>query len=129
MVFTITSTGTSLNGLDIVPFIGENGIKWTANGIDSPDAGRTQNALMYRGLIGYKAKCEVSCLLLNKADAHSILQAIMPEYVVVETDTIPWINGTVILTMYSNNIGSTLMTEYTDGERLYGDVEFPLIER
>lgn len=122
MVFTI-------NGLNIVPFIGENGIKWTANGIDSADAGRAQNALMYRGLVGYKAKCEIACLWLDTNEVRALLQTIMPEYVTVVTDTIPWRNGETTLTMYSNNIGATVLTEYTDGTKIYGDVEFPLVER
>ena len=31
--------------------------------------------------------------------------------------------------MYSNNLAATCLTEYTDGTKLYGDVEFPLVER
>ena len=129
MVFTIISIGTDPTGLNIVPFIGQNGIKWTNNGIDSADAGRVQNGLMFRGLITTKAKCEISCLWMNKGDVCSLLQAIMPEYVTVVTDTIPWINGQAVLTMYSNNFGASIVTEYSDGERVYGDVEFPLVER
>ena len=82
----------TIDGFDIVPFIGENGIKWQANGIDSPDAGRTQDMTMYRGLLGYKAKCQVACLWMEKADALTLLQHLMPEYVTVVTDTIPLIN-------------------------------------
>ena len=122
MVFTI-------DGFDIVPFIGEDGIKWQANGIDSPDAGRALDMLMYRGLIGYKARCDVACLWMDKDDATALLQKLMPEYVTVVTDTIPWENGQKTLTMYSNNIGATVLTEYMDGTKLYGDVEFPLVER
>lgn len=119
----------TIDGYDIVPFIGENGIKWQANGIDSPDAGRTQDMTMYRGLLGYKAKCQVACLWMEKADALTLLQHLMPEYVTVVTDTIPWINGEWTMTMYSNNLAATCLTEYTDGTKLYGDVEFPLVER
>lgn len=122
MVFTI-------DGFNIVPFIGENGIKWQANGIDSSDAGRTQDMTMYRGLLGYKAKCNVSCLWMDREDAATLLQTIMPEFVTVVTDTIPWMTGTQTLRMYSNNFGATCLTEYTDGTKMYGDVEFPLIER
>ena len=129
MVFTIISDNTGANGLSIVPYIGENGIKWTANGIDSDDAGRTQDLLMHRGLIGYKAKCQVACLWMDKTDIGPLLQAIMPEYITVVTDTIPWMSGTQTLEMYSNNFGATCLTEYTDGAKLYGDVEFPLVER
>lgn len=129
MVFTINSINTSADGIDIVPFIGENGINWTANGIDSDDAGRTQDLIMHRGLLGYKAKCTVACLWMDKADIEPLMQAIMPEFITVTTDTIPWMTGTVTLTMYSNNFAATCLTEYTDGTKLYGDLEFPLVER
>lgn len=122
MVFTI-------DGFNIVPYIGENGIKWQANGVDSDDAGRTQDLTMYRGLLGYKAKCQVACLWMDRATASTLLQKLMPEFVTVVTDTIPWMTGTQTLTMYSNNFGATCLTEYTDGTKQYGDVEFPLVER
>lgn len=119
----------TIDGFDIVPYVGENGIKWKANGIDSSDAGRAMDMLMYRGLLGYKARCEVSCLWMDRATAKTLLQKIMPEFVTVVTDTIPWETGTQTLTMYSNNFGATCLTEYSDGTKLYGDVEFPLVER
>lgn len=129
MVFKIISANTSANGLNIVPFIGENGIQWQLNAIDSADAGRDMTAKMHRGLVGYKARGDISCLWMDKADVVSLLQAIAPEYVTVITDTLPWTTETVTMEMYSNNQKATCLTEYTDGNKLYGDVEFPLIER
>lgn len=129
MVFTIISDNTPPAGINIVPFIGENGINWTANGIDSDDSGRAQDMKMYRGLLGYKAKGKISCLWMDKDDALTLMQAIMPQYITVITDTIPWLSGTRTLEMYSNNFGATCLTEYTDGTKEYGDVEFPLVER
>lgn len=129
MVFTIISDYTPVTGLNIVPHIGEDGLLWTANGLDSDDAGRNMNGDMERGLIGYKAKCNVSCLWMDKAEAGALMRAIMPEFITVITDTIPWVDGTVTLTMYSNNIAAKCLTEYSDGTKLYGDVEFPLVER
>ena len=122
MVFTI-------DGFNIVPFLGEDGVKWTVSGLDSEDAGRVADGLMFRGLIGYKAKCEVSCLWVDKAHIKPLFDAIMPEYVMVVTDTVPWIEGIAVMQMYSNNIGATLLTEYSDGTKVYGDLEFPLVER
>lgn len=123
MVFTI-------DGFDIVPYIGENGIKWQANGIDGPDAGRALDMLMYRGLLGYKARCDIECLWMDKAAAYALMRKLMPEYVTVVTDSIPWESDQPkTLTMYSNNFAATCLTEYTDGTKLYGDVVFPLVER
>ena len=122
MVFTI-------DGFNIVPFIGEDGIKWQLNALDSSDAGRAQDGTMYRGLVGYKCKCNISCLWMDRTQAHALMARLTPEYVTVVTDTIPWDNGTHTITMYSNNLAATCLTEYSDGTKLYGDVEFPLIER
>ena len=122
MVFTI-------DGLDIVPYIAEDGVDWTPNGVDGPDAGRAMNALMYRDLITHKARADITCLWLKKEEAVALYGRLMRKYVTVVTDTVPWINGTVTMTMYSNNAKIKLSTEYTDGTQLFSDLQFPLIER
>lgn len=119
----------TINGVNIVPYIAENGIKWSWNGIDSSNAGRDMSGTMHRGLVTQKARCDVSCYWMPKSAARTIHQAIMPEYVTVVTDTVPWVNGVTSMRMYSNNVSQTLETEYTDGTQLYNDLEFPLIER
>lgn len=128
MIFKIKSSNTSASGLNIVPWIAENGVQWTRNGIESPDAGRTLDMTMHRGLLGFKAKAEVACVWMNQADVATLLNAIAPETVTVTTDTLPWTTSTVTMTMYSNNNKGTILTEYTDGTKLYGDVVFPLVE-
>ena len=122
MIFTIS-------GLNIVPYIAENGIKWSWNGVDGPSAGRDMSGTMYRNRVTVKARCDVTCLWMPKTAARALHQALMPEYVTVRTDTIPWRSGTVTLTMYSNNVEQILTTEYTDGTQMFSDFEFPLIER
>lgn len=122
MVFTI-------DGLDIVPFIAEDGVDWTPNGVDGPDSGRAMNALMYRDLITHKARADITCLWLKKEEAVALYGRLMRKYVTVVTDTVPWINGTVTMEMYSNNAKIKLSTEYTDGTQLFSDLQFPLIER
>ena len=129
MIFKIISENTPRLGLSIVPWLVENGFSWTANGLDSEEAGRALDGTMYRGLKGYKAKCEITCGWMTQEDSEALLSAIMPEFVTVVTDTLPWTNETVTMEMYSNNMKATCLTEYSDGERLYGDVEFPLVER
>lgn len=118
-----------INGLDIVPYISEESIKWSWSGVDGPNAGRAMNAFMYRGLVAIKSRCAVGLFWMPKETALQIHRAIMPEYVTVRTDTIPWESGTVTKTMYSNNVSQTCLTEYSDGTKLFGDLEFPLVER
>lgn len=122
MIFTI-------DGLNIVPYIQEDGVDWTPNGVDGPDAGRAMNALMYRGLITHKARADVTCLWMPKDVAVQLYAKLMKEYFTVVTDTVPWISGTTTMSMYSNNAKCKLSTEYTDGTKVYSDLAFPLIER
>lgn len=118
-----------INGMNIVPYIAEDGIEWTANGIDGPDAGRDLSATMDRDLVAYKASGKITCVWMTKETALRLHAAIMPEFVTVRTDTIPWISGVTTRQMYSNNMGSKLMQEYSDGTKEYADISFPLIER
>lgn len=122
MIFTI-------NGFNIVPYIEEGGVVWQNNGVDGPETGRTMDATMHRDFVGWKTRCDVSCVWMPKEIAYRLYQAIMPVWVTIVTDTIPWINGTVTKTMYSNNWKPKLLTEYTDGTKLYDDISFPLVER
>lgn len=118
-----------IDGFDIVPYIGEGGLKWSWNGIDSPDAGRTLDTMMHRGLLAIKARCDIECLWMPKDKAVALHKILQPEFVTVITDTCPWISGTTTFKMYSNNGKATCLTEYTDGTKLFGDVTFPLIQQ
>lgn len=118
-----------IDGFDIVPYIGEEGITWQWNGVDGSSTGRTLDAQMQRELIAIKARADISCLWMPKEEAVLLHKKIMPKFVTVTTDTIPWIDGTVTRQFYSNNGSSKVLTEYSDGTKLYGDVTFPLIER
>ena len=118
-----------IDGHDIVPFIGENGIKWTWQGVDGPKTGRNLNGDMDRDLIGLKARCDVALLWVKKADVVNINSWIQPKFVTLRTNTCPWKSGTYTFTMYSNNVSAVLEEEYTDGTQIFNDMAFPLIER
>lgn len=129
MVFTIISDNTPPEGINLVPYIGEEGLDWQWNAVDGPETGRVMSALMERALIAFKDKCEVSLLWMPKETAVMIHKALMVKFLTVITDTIPWEEGTVTKTFYANNGKQACLTEYTDGTKLYGDLTFPLIER
>lgn len=118
-----------IDGFDIVPFIEENGITWTPNGIDGPDAGRVLDGDMERDLLCYKADGQISCVWMTKEQTLELYRHIMPEFVTVRTDTIQWIDGVVTKRMYSNAAPATLGEEYTDGTKIYQDIQFPLVEK
>ncbi|MBQ0067381.1 MAG: hypothetical protein KBS60_04255, partial [Phascolarctobacterium sp.] len=59
---------------------------------------------------------------------HTVLQAIYSEFVTVRYDD-PLEGGVVTKTMYSNNVPSTCMRVTEDGQELWDEISFPLIER
>jgi hypothetical protein len=73
-----------INGLDILPYIEQKGIKWTRNDLDGSNAGRTMDGIMHRERVASKIRLDITCLPLKSEDASLILNAINPEYVEVE---------------------------------------------
>lgn len=113
-----------IDGVDMLPYIVQNGLKWTRNDIDGDDAGRTMDGTMHRDRITSKVRLDVTCLPLSSEDAAVVLNAIMPEFVTVEyTDPM---EGTVKKKMYANNIPATYIDTVTDK---WMGIAFPLIER
>lgn len=116
-----------INGVDITTFIEEDGIKWQRNDIEAADTGRTLDATMYRGRVAIKIRLDVTCRPLYTAQANVVMQAILPEFVTVEYDDPLFGHRTA--TMYSNNVPATTATIYPDGDALWQDITFPLVER
>lgn len=113
-----------IDGVDIMPYIEQNGIKWQRNDLDGENAGRTMDGIMHRERVSSKVRLDVTCLPLRTEDAGKILKAIYPEYVEVEyTDPM---DGLCTKTMYSNNNPATYVDTATD---LWEGITFPLIER
>lgn len=113
-----------INGIDILPYIEQKGIKWTRNDLDGSNAGRTMDGIMHRERVSSKIRLDITCLPLKTEDASMVLNAIHPEYVEVEyTDPM---YGHVYKTMYSNNNPATYIDTKTD---LWEGISFPLIER
>ena len=113
-----------INGVDMLPYIVQNGIKWQRNDIDGANAGRTMDGTMHRQRVTSKVRLDVTCLPLYASDAAIVLNAIYPEYVEVEyTDPM---NGLCIKQMYSNNTPATYVDKYTN---MWEGITFPLIER
>lgn len=113
-----------INGVNMLPYIVQNGIKWQRNDIDGTNAGRTMDGTMHRERVTSKVRLDVTCLPLSSENASIVLNAIYPEYVEVEyTDPM---YGPSIKQMYSNNNPATYVDTVTD---LWEGITFPLIER
>lgn len=113
-----------INGVDILPFVADRGIRWQRNDLDGANAGRTMDGTMYRERVASKVRLDITCLPLKSEDAAMILNLIFQEYVEVEyTDPM---YGPVYKTMYSNNTPATYINTKTGR---WEGIVFPLIER
>lgn len=116
-----------INGVNILPYVAHQGIKWQRSDLDSPDAGRTLDGTMQRGRVATKIRLDITCRPLKSAEAQIVLKAILPEYVNVRyTDPM---DGLVTRTMYANNNPASHMLLQEDGTEWWDGITFPLIER
>ena len=117
----------TVNGVSLLNYIAEDGIKWTRFDVEAPDTGRTLDGVMHRGRVAVKIRLDVTCRPLTSDEAAIVLNAIANEFVTVRyTDPM---FGSVTKTMYSNNIPTICATVYDDGTARWEGLEFPLIER
>lgn len=115
-----------IDGVNILPFIAERGIKWQRQDVDGPNAGRTMDTVMHRDRQGIKIRMDISCLSLSGEDAHTVLNAILPEYVSVTYEDPMY--GIRTAVFYSNNVPATCGTYYEDGSSEWEGITFPLVE-
>ena len=116
-----------VNDVNMIPYLAHKGIQWKRNDIDSSDAGRTLDGLMHRGRVATKIRLDITCRPLTAKEAVIVLNAILPEYVVVEYDDPQ--DGHVFRSMYSNNNPATHMLIQEDGTEWWDGITFPLIEQ
>ena len=117
----------TVNGVSLLNYLAEDGIKWTRFDVEAPDTGRTLDGVMHRGRVATKVRLDITCRPLTSSEASLVLQAILPEYVTVRY--IHPQDGSVTRTMYSNNIPTICATVNPDGTALWKNLSFPLIER
>ena len=126
-----------INGTDISKYIQAKGIKWTRNDIDSAKAGRNLAGTMNRGRVCMKVKLEVKLIPMKQyvatrkpvgeLDVTDILNLINPEYVILHyADPL---FGERSVKFYSNNVPATVCVEDSDGDLLWDEISFPLVER
>ena len=117
----------SVNNVNLLPYIVEDGLKWTRFDVEAPDTGRTLDGVMHRGRVAMKVRLDVTCRPLTSAEAMVVLRAIEPEYVTVQY--VDPADGSVTRTMYSNNIPAICAAVHPDGSAIWTGLTFPLIER
>lgn len=120
MTVTIGST-------DITKYIKYQGISFTRNDVDAPDAGRDMAGLMHRGRVAVKEKIEIETVPLTKSQVAALHALLLPETVSVTVSPYPNTNASKTMTMYANNIKTTYIIHRASGEEIQS-ISFPLVE-
>lgn len=116
----------TIDGVDITPYIAYGGLKWTRSDVDDSQTGRDMAGLMHRGRVATKIRLDITCRLLKQDEIAIVLNAILPEYVMVTYDD-P-MSGTVTKKMYANNNPAVYQMKRPNGDELWSGVTFPLVE-
>ena len=116
-----------INGVNFMPFIAKQGVKWQRNDIDAANSGRTMDGQMQRGRVATKIRMDITCRPLTAEEARLVLTTILPEYVSVDyyDPMIGYRNG---ISMYSNNNPASFLIEKPEDD-WWGGITFPLLER
>lgn len=116
-----------INGVDFMPFIAKQGVKWQRNDIDAANSGRTMDGQMQRGRVATKIRLDITCRPLTAEEARLVLTTILPEYVSVDYYD-PMSGYRSGISMYSNNNPAFFLIEKPEDDWWNG-ITFPLIER
>lgn len=113
--------------VDITPMIAWQGLTFSRNDVDAPDAGRTMDGTMHRGRVASKEKMEIKTVQLTKAQVSALETLLFPETIQVRVTPYPRTNAAHTMTMYSNNVKATYIIHRANGEDLQS-LSFPLVE-
>lgn len=116
-----------INGVDFMPFIAKQGVKWQRSDIDAANSGRTMDGMMHRGRVATKIRLDITCRPLKATEAMTVLNAILPEYVSVDYYD-PLYGDRVSVSMYSNNNPASFLIAKNEDDWWSG-ITFPLIEQ
>ena len=118
---------TTSQWFDITPWIAWQGLTFSRNDVDAPDAGRDMSGLMHRGRVSVKEKMNVQTVQLTRAQSSFLQTLLYPETIQVRVTPYPRTNGEYTMSMYTNNVKTTYVIHRQNGEDLQS-LSFPLIE-
>ena len=118
---------TTSNYVDITPYIAWQGLTFSRNDVDAPDAGRDMTGLMHRGRVAVKEKMNIQTVPLTKAQSSMIQTLLYPATITVQVTPYPRTNAAQTFSMYTNNVKVTYIIHRASGEDLQS-LSFPLIE-
>ena len=118
---------STLSWVDITPYIAWQGLTFSRNDVDAPNAGRDMSGYMHRGRVASKEKINIKTVPLTREQSSMIQTLLFPETILVRVTPYPRTNAAQTLNMYSNNVSTTYLIHRRNGEDLQ-TLSFPLIE-
>ena len=118
---------TNLAWVDITPWIAWQGLSFSRNDVDAPNAGRDMSGYMHRGRVAVKEKMNINTVPLTRAQSARLQTLLYPETILVRVTPYPRTNAAQTLNMYSNNVKTSYVIHKESGEDLE-TLSFPLIE-
>jgi hypothetical protein len=112
---------------DITPWIAWQGLTFSRNDVDAPDAGRDMRGDMHRGRVASKEKMNIQTIQLTRAQSSFLQTLLFPETIRVRVTPYPRTNAAQVFSMYANNVKTTYVIHRENGEDLQS-LSFPLIE-
>ena len=112
---------------DITKYIKYQGITFSRNDVEAPDAGRDMAGLMHRGRVAIKERMDIETVPLTKSEVAALHALLEPETISVTVNPYPNTNASKTMTMYSNNIKTTYIIHRSSGEDIQS-ISFPLVE-
>lgn len=124
---TVEIKNSSNTWVDITPYIAFQGLTFSVNSVDAPNAGRDMSGLMHRGMIAIKEKMNINTIQLTRSQVSTLISLLLPASFQVRVTPYPNTNAAKTMTMYSNNVKTTYTIHRASGEDLQS-LSFPLIE-
>lgn len=118
---------TLLKSVDGVKIPCPSEFTWGLQDVSDSEAGRDQNAYMYKNRIAQKRKINLSWNAVRPDKIKKILQAFQPEYVMVEY--FDPLEGEVVTKEFYTGDKTAPVHMWTGTNKLYSNVAFNLIER
>ena len=116
-----------VNGTDITKWIKYQGVTFSREDVEAPDAGRDMRGLMHRGRVAIKERMDIQTVQLTRAESAQLHALLEPESFSVTVNPYPRTNASKTMTMYSNSIKNTYVIHRANGEDLQ-EMSFPLVE-
>ena len=118
-----------VNGVDILPYIADEGLQIEENDLDADGSGRYLDGDMERRVVARKDKHTIKCMPLTTAQANIVLQAISAgEFIEVQTNVHPKY-GTIIKSMYNSARTAAVFSLDESGRAIWDNISFTLIEK